>query len=210
MPSTNKELISQLTVEGTLRTPRIIEAFEKIDRIDFVPAEYRDETYGDYPLPIGHGQTISQPTTVAFMLELLQPKEGEKILDVGSGSGWTAALLACIVGKRGNVWGVELIPELVEFGRKNLAKYNFLWSQITQAEKGRLVPRFLEKSEGFDKILVSAAAKKLPRELVNELKIGGVLIAPLGNSVVRVEKMSETDIRTLEFPGFVFVPLMTQ
>lgn len=210
MPSTNSELIIKLIAEGTLRTPRITDAFYKVDRIDFVRDAYKDEAYGDYPLPIGHEQTISQPTTVAFMLELLQPKEGEKILDVGSGSGWTTALLAYLVGERGNVWGVELIPELVEFGKKNLAKYNFAWAEIMQAEKGSLAPYSLERSKEFDKILVSAAAEKLPQELVSELKIGGALVIPVENSVVRVEKASETDVRTREFPGFVFVPFKMQ
>ena len=126
----NLALVEKLISDEALRTPRIIDAFKKIDRADFVEVQYKDEAYGDYPLPIGHEQTISQPSTVAFMLELLQPATGNKVLDVGSGSGWTAALLAQIVGPEGRVFGFELVPELVKFGSENLAKYNFPHAEI--------------------------------------------------------------------------------
>ena len=92
-----KYLIKELMEEGILKTPSIIGAFEKVDRKDFVPEELKDKAYLNTPLPIGYGQTISQPLTVAFMLELLQPQTGDKVLEVGSGSGWQTALLACIV-----------------------------------------------------------------------------------------------------------------
>ena len=129
------DLVHKLLDEGVLKTPRIIAAFKKIDRADFVVDEYKGEAYGDYPLPIGYGQTISQPSTVALMLELLQPAEGDKVLDVGSGSGWTTALLAQIVGPKGKIFGLELVPELVKFGRENIARYNFPWAEIEQARE---------------------------------------------------------------------------
>lgn len=203
----NDELISKLKNVGVLKTPRIIDAFCKTDRADFVPGEYKDEAYGDYPLPIGQSQTISQPSTVAFMLELLQPEDGDKILDVGSGSGWTTALLAQIVRPSGRIWGLELVPELVEFGRKNLSKYNFSWAEILQAEEGHLVPRHLYKGAGFDKILVSAAGEEMPHELIDQLKIGGRMVIPLQNSIWKVDKISQAEAKKEEFPGFVFVPL---
>lgn len=198
-----KDLISNLIGNGVLKTPSIIEAFKKVDRADFVLAEFKDNPYGDYPLFIGFGQTISQPTTVAFMLELLQPQKGERVLDVGAGSGWTTALLAEIIGSHSMVWGVESVPELVEFGQNNLAKYSF-----TQAEIIRASDKLgLSEKAPFDKILVSAAAQELPSELIDQLKVGGRLVLPIKNSIWQIDKASQKEIKKKEFFGFVFVPL---
>ena len=116
-------LIDKLIRDGWLKTPRIIKSFRKIKRIDFLPEEIKNLAEVDEALPIGFEQTISQPLVVAFMLELLQPEPGNKILDVGSGSGWTNALLGQIVGSKGRVISLEIIPELKEFGRRNAEKY---------------------------------------------------------------------------------------
>ncbi|MBI2098367.1 MAG: protein-L-isoaspartate O-methyltransferase [Candidatus Wildermuthbacteria bacterium] len=198
------KLIQHLRDVGVLKEPNIIAAFGAIDRKDFVLPEYRDAAYEDYPLPISSGQTISQPYTVAFMLELLQPKSGEKILDVGSGSGWTTALLAHIVGSKGHVYGTEIIPELVAFGQRNLAKYRLPQARIVQAHKKLGMP----KKAPFDKILASATASSLPKELVQQLKIGGILVIPVREDILRVRKISETKTDIQKFPGFTFVPLI--
>jgi len=205
----NDLMIKELIKKGVLKTALIINAFKKTDRADFVLSDFKKEAYRDYPLPIGYNVTISQPTTVAFMLELLKPKKGDKILDIGSGSGWTTELLSQIVGKKGKVFGVEIIPELVEFGRKNLSKYNkknvfYKNAEIILAKKDIL--GFSEKAP-FDKILVSAMAKKLPKELVNQLSISGILVIPIKNSIWRIDKISENKIKEKEFYGFNFVPL---
>jgi len=199
-----KELIFFLTRNNILKTKSIIEAFEKIDRKDFILKKYTNEAYNDYPLDIGSNQTISQPSTVAFMLELLSPKKGDKILDVGSGSGWTTALLGYIVGSEGKVCGIELIPDLVLFGRANLEKYDFKNTKIYQATKDL----GLKDKGPFDKILVSASARDVPEELIKQLKVGGTMVIPIQDSIFRIFKKSRKQIEKEKIPGFVFVPLI--
>ena len=202
-----KQLIKNLISSGYLKTPEIINAFYKIDRIDFVPEELKYEAHTNTPLPIGYGQTVSQPLTVAFMLELLQPKSGHKILDVGSGSGWQSVLLACLAGDKGRVIAVERIPELSEFGRNNSKKYNFknLEFIIGDGSMG------YKKEAPYDRIIVAASAfNKVPVALKNQLKIGGKLVVPVENSIWLIIKKEENKFEEKEFPGFVFVPLVEE
>ncbi len=201
---TKEALIASMIENGTLKSPQIIEAFEKIDRKYFIPKAFRDHIYIDRPLPIGKDQTISQPSTVAFMLERLQPQKGDKILDIGSGSGWTTALLCQIVGKEGSVLGLERHDELVKTGQKNLAKFNF--GKQCRIEKADEI--LGKPGEQYDKILVSASAEEIPEELFAQLKIGGVLVIPVQNSIFRFKKISDTKVEAEKFPGFVFVPLI--
>ncbi len=209
MPNSQTELINHLKSEGILKTPAIIAAFEHVDRRNFVLEKHQNEAYGDYPLPIGYDQTISQPTTVAFMLELLQPQKGEKILDVGSGSGWTTALLAHIVGESGFVWGVELVPELVSFGKANLQSWGVSNATIIQAGDTLGLPACAGRPSHapFDKILASAAAHIIPRELIDQLCVGGKMVIPVGSSIFSIDRISENDFNKEEFVGFAFVPL---
>lgn len=205
MNESNEILILHLKDDRELlRTKELEDAFRKIDRVDFTPEDYKVEAYEDYPLPIGFGQTISQPTAVAFMLELLDLKNGDNVLDVGSGSGWTTALIAEMVKSQGKVWGVEIIPELVKFGGKNLAKYNFPNVKIIQASK----QIGLFEHAPYDKILVSAEAESLPQELLKQLKIGGIIVIPIKNTLYKIEKLAGGKIKETAFPGFVFVPLV--
>lgn len=203
--ATNESLVQSLIKEGVLKTPRIIEAFRAIDRADFVPRKLKDEAYGNYPLPIGEGQTISQPLTVAFMLELLQSQPGEKILDIGSGSGWTTALLSFVVGDKGKVTAIEIIPELCLWGEKNVKKYNFVEKDIAKfiCGSGKNI-----KDVQFDKILSGAASSKnIPSQWREQLQIGGRIVAPIENSIWLFTKKSETKWEEKEYHGFVFVPL---
>ena len=203
-----KYLIKELMEEGILKTPSIIEAFEKVDRKDFVPEELKDKSYLNAPLPIGYGQTISQPLTVAFMLELLQPQAGDKILEVGSGSGWQTALLAHIAGESGKVFAVELIPELEEFGRKNVAKYNFYKRKIAEFHSFNAAKGMPENAP-FDRIISAASGGEIPPAWKEQLAIGGRLVAPVRGSVVLLTRKSETEFKAEEYPGFAFVPLIS-
>lgn len=199
----NHALINSLRDRGALQTKPIIDAFEEIRRIDFVLPEYRDIAYYDEALPIRFHQSISQPYTVAFMLECLEPAPGEKILDIGAGSGWTTALLAAVVGTSGSVRGIELVPELVEFGKHNLAKYDFPQAEIVRsgAALGDI------DHAPYDKILVSASSGSVPQELMDQLRIGGTMVVPVNDAVWRIKKISVSDMEIDQFEGFVFVPL---
>lgn len=201
-------LIGSLIGDGYLKTPLIIEAFRKIDRRDFVPADHRAEAYSNIPLPIGFGQTISQPLTVAFMLELLQPKPGEKILDVGAGSGWQSALLAACVGKKGKVVAIERIPELGAMARENIARYNFIKKGIVEV----IVADGSQRIEGhpvFNRIIAAAAVEgEIPPAWKEELLVGGRIVAPVGNSLIVMDKILPDKFEIKEFFGFSFVPLV--
>ena len=200
-------LVNNLIREGYLKTDNIIDAFSEINRIEFVPAYLESQAEANIPLPIGYGQTISQPLTVAIMLELLNPQRGQNILDVGSGSGWTTALLSYIVGEKGKVIALERIPELCEFGKKNVDKYGFIKKGIAEmycADGNKGFPKY----SPYDRILVSAAVEDIPQPLKDQLKVGGKMVIPVHNDIWYLEKKEENDFYKEEFPGFSFVPLI--
>lgn len=197
-------LIDSLIQDGWLKTPRIIKAFQKIKRVDFLPEDIKNLAELNEALPIGYGQTISQPLTVAFMFEELRPEPGQKILDIGFGSGWTTALLAQIVGAEGKVIAIEIVPELKEFGKANVSKYNFVNVEFICADGSK----GYEKEAPFDRILVSAAAEEVPWPWKEQLKIGGRIVSPINSSIRTIIKKSESDFEEMEHPGFAFVPLV--
>ena len=200
----NSELVRELIEQGYLKTERIIDAFLSVDRKDFVLEQYTNEAYLDIPLPIGWGQTISQPATVAFMLELLQPREGDIILEIGAGSCWQTALLASIVGPTGKIFAMERIGELLDWGKKNIEKYAFgnIDFLCADASKG------LAEQAPFDKIIAAASGSEIPPAWLEQLKISGRIVAPIGSSIWLYIKKSETEFEKLEYPGFAFVPLV--
>lgn len=178
---------------------RITAACAAVDRADFLPAPERGHADFNGPLPIGFGQTNSQPSTVRAMLHLLGVRPGDRVLDVGSGSGWTTALLAHLAGPRGSVVGVELVPGLVEIGSANLAHYGFEHATIRAALPGVLG---LPREAPFDRILVSAMAETFPFELVEQLTEDGVMVVPVNGQMLRVTREGATS-----HGRYRFVPL---
>ena len=198
-----EELVQHLIQNGTLRSQNIIEAFYAIDRKDFVPAESQALAHSDQPIHIGYQQTISQPSTVAFMLELLNAEKGQRVLDIGSGSCWTTALLAHIVGPEGLVKGLERVEELVAFGAQNLAKYHFTHAQVERAGSELGKP----KDTPYDRILVSAAARAFPKELLSQVREEGIIVLPVRDAVWKVLRVEHQPLIE-KFEGYIFVPLI--
>jgi protein-L-isoaspartate(D-aspartate) O-methyltransferase len=202
------KLINDLIRKGYLRTFRTADAFSEISRIEFLPEEFAMQADVDIALPIGFGQIISQPSTAVLMFELLDPQEGHKILDIGSGSGWTTALLAYIVGEVGKVVAIERKEVLRGIGEYNVDKFRYIKEGRAKIISGDESAGFPSEAP-FDRILVSMTAQSIPEELKKQLKIGGKMVIPIGNSLVYLEKKSEEEFIKEEYPGFSFVPLIT-
>src|SRR3989338_7938970 len=153
------ELIQELIDCGMLKTRQVIDAFKSVPRENFVPAEYKKHAYDNYPLPIAAGQTIAQPLTVAAMTEALQISRGNKVLEIGTGSGYQAAILSEIVGSKGRVITTEIIPELFEFAKKKLGNYKNVTLLNVDGSFG------YEKYAPYDRIIVTASAPTVPKPL---------------------------------------------
>lgn len=179
-------------------------AFERVPRTGFLPASDRHRAGDDRPVSIGHDQTNSQPSTVAAMLRLLEVHPGHRVLDLGSGSGWTTALLAHLVGPDGHVLGVERVPELVMRSREALADLDLPWAVVRPAEEGVLGA---PGEAPFDRILVSAEARSLPEALLDQLADGGVLVLPVAGEMTRVRRDSG-GARLSRHGRYRFVPLI--
>lgn len=178
-------------------------AFRAVPRKYFVLPADISRAHLDQPLPIGFGQTISQPYTVQKMLEWLDIRPGQRILDVGSGSGWTSALLEHLAGPGGRVTAIELVPELVRFGRINCEKFGCQNVEFHQAGEIYGWP----ETAPYDRILVSASADTIPPELLDQLVPGGKLVIPVHHTILEITKHPR-DLKITEHPGFVFVLLL--
>ena len=187
---------------------RVAAAMAAQPRERFLPASERRRASYDGPLDIGHGQTNSQPRTVRAMLELLDVRPGHRVLDVGSGSGWTTALLAELVGPTGSVLGLERVPDLVAIGRANVEAARMPWAQVRAAVTGVLGA---PEEAPFDRVLVSAMARRLPEELLAQLGRDGILVVPVSGRMLRVERDDEAPDgrRITEHGHYRFVPLVT-
>lgn len=202
-------LINTLQDKDVLHDPRILEALRVVDRKDFIPQELQGLAYEDDALPIGFGQTISQPYTVVFMLELLQVHEGEKVVDIGYGSGWQTALLAHLVGEKGVVYGIEIVRPLCDLGAANVAKYPELASHVhlecRDASSGAHIPR----GTYVDKIIAAAEVDRVPKAWGEQLRVGGKMVYPSHGSIILETNLGGNRFAKKEFPGFAFVPFVS-
>lgn len=201
-----QDLIGQLKAKGVLHSRSVIRALEEVDRADFLPADMKRLAYEDTALPIGEGQTISQPYTVVFMLEQLQVRPGDVILDIGYGSGWQTALLAHLAGSSGRVYALELVPILCREGKQNFGRYPHLSMRV------RLICMSGQygyaQAAPFDRIIAAAQVSKVPAAWREQLIPGGRMIYPKDGSLVLEVKDSSGVISENKFKGFVFVPFV--
>lgn len=197
----NRMVATQIESRG-IKNKAVLDAMKKVPRHLFVPREYEREAYGDYPLPIGYGQTISQPYIVAYMTEVVKPSPKKKALEIGTGSGYQAAVLAEIVDR---VYTVEIVPELAKESSERLKKlgYSNIICKFGDGYKGW--PEYAP----FDIIIVTAAAEQIPQPLIDQLAEGGRLVIPVGpasavQELILVEKKNgKAEKRTLTFVRFV-------
>ncbi len=199
-------LIDVMKNTGFLTDSKIESAFRKVPRHDFVPESLRHRAYENAPISIMKKQTISQPSVVSRMTEWLDLKEGQKVLEIGSGSGWQSAILAKIVGE-GKIFTIERHSKLVSFAKNNLEKLGIKNVKIILGD-GRLG---LAEESPFDRIMITAACRKVPEALLDQLSLGGLLIAPVGEniqSLILLKKTPEGIVEIKNQKGYIFVPLV--
>lgn len=184
---------------------RLEQAFRANPRQNFLPRRYRQLAGNDIPFAIGYGQTNSQPSTVKRMLGWLDVNPGQNVLDVGSGSGWTTALLCYLAGQHGQVTAVELIPQLTRRGQRNCRRLGYTNARFHTA--GKIIG--WPENAPYDCILVSAGADTLPEELLAQLRRPGRMVIPIRDSIHVIDIDESGRLSTLRHPGYVFVPLIS-
>ncbi len=199
-------LVDERLVPAGIRDSATLAAMRTVPRHEFVPPEQRARAYEDTPLPIGHDQTISQPAVVALMTELIQPQAGKRVLEVGTGSGYQAAVLAQ-AGCR--VWTIEIFRALAEQARDRLARLGYRDVTVRHGDGYAGWP----EEAPFDAIMVTAAAESIPPALVDQLAPGGRLVMPVGDQfphqeLVLLEKDSAGGITSRQLLPVRFVPFL--
>lgn len=198
-----KMLVDSLREKG-INDERVLQAMEKVPRHLFLDSSFLEFAYQDKAFPIGSGQTISQPYTVAFQTQLLKVSPGDKILEIGTGSGYQACILVEMGAK---VYTIERQKNLFDKTKEFLPKIGYN-PKMFYGDGYKGLPPFAP----FDKMIITAAAPEIPRNLIQQLKVGGILIIPLGPQDVQtmytVEKTSESEIRQVEHSKFRFVPML--
>ena len=193
-------LIRELESRGVLGDANVRRAFREVDRAMFVPSDQREFAYENRPLPIGEGQTISQPLTVAIMTEALDVGAGHKVLEVGTGSGYQAAIISKIIGASGRLVTIEARKSLADFARGNLSNFDNI-----EIVDGDGCMGYVARAP-YDRIIVTASASKVPNVLVSQLREGGIMVLPIKDRVYRIVKR-KTGLGIRSLGCFLFVPL---
>ena len=198
-------MVEYLASQGYIRSDRVRNAFLSVDRADFVPQEYRSKAYFDTPLPIGHGQTISAPSIVAEMVEALELEDGQKVLEVGTGSGYNACIMAAMGAE---VYTVERIPHLREMARKNMERCKFRDRVHLLLGDGSLG---YPPEAPYQRIMVTCGAPDVPKPLLEQLADGGIMVIPVGGTFYQellVIKKEKGKIMKKYLGDVAFVPLV--
>jgi len=198
-------MISQQIISRGILDKKVIEAMRRVDRGRFVSILYQHRAYEDIPLPIGYGQTISQPYIVAYMTEALELSKNDVVLEIGTGSGYQAAILAELAKK---VYTIEIIEPLATLARNRLSNLGYKNIEVKYGDGYKGWPEFAP----FDKIMVTAAATDIPEELIKQLKVGGKMIIPIGNSSQRLYLITKTEqgIEKKPLINVIFVPMVRE
>jgi len=200
------ELVTMLKKRGRIKKEKVEKAFLETPRELFIPEKIKEYAYVDTPLEIGNGQTISAPHMVAIMCEALDVKEGQKILEIGAGSGYHAAIVSKIIGKKGHIYTVERIKKLAENAKQNLKKANItnVTVKIGDGSQG------LQEFAPYDIIYVTCAAPDIPDPLIEQLKDPGQILIPVGQRICELMLLEKKDdkITSKNLGGCAFVPLI--
>jgi len=201
-----KDLVNALKKLRRINTDKVEKAFLETPREQFLPKNLKKYAYVDTPLEIGNGQTISAPHMVAIMCEALDLKKGQKILEIGSGSGYHAAIMSKIIGSKGHIYTVERIKRLAENAKQNLKKANIknVTVKIGDGSKG------LAENAPYDIIYVTCAAPDIPKPLIDQLKDPGQLLIPVGDRLceLMLVERKQNKIKKTDLGGCAFVPLI--
>jgi len=199
-------LVEILKLEGRIKTKEVEKAFLEIPRENFVPDEIKRYAYTDSPLQIGNGQTISAPHMVAIMVEELDIKKGQKILEIGAGSGYHAAIVAKLVGKKGHVYTIERFSSLAETSKKNLEKTGITNVTVEIGDGSEGLPKYAP----YDRIYVTCAAPDVPKPLIDQLKDEGKLMVPVGRTICSLELIEKIGgkLKLKDLGCCAFVPLV--
>jgi protein-L-isoaspartate(D-aspartate) O-methyltransferase len=198
-----RRMVDEQLAARDIRDQRVLEVMRRVPRHEFVPEDYRDRAYIDAPLPIGEGQTISQPYIVAFMTQALDVQPEHRVLEIGTGSGYQTAVLASLAK---TVYTIEIVPSLAERARLTLDRLGFRNVHVRTGDGYLGWP----EEAPFDRVMVTAAPPAVPKALVDQLKVGGLMAIPVGAVVqeLRILRRTESGTETLDTLPVRFVPMV--